>query len=208
MNAQTQRNPTLKRSLALLWLATIASTAHANTYEDVLTESVNSRWQVTLPLYLTAGSYYQSNGETTNTFQAVAASAEILVSSPVSPWSSGLFVGRVYSPDSERNGAVFAGGLVKHQISEWDTTVSLINYDPPGDTGQWKYFGRVRYRFADDHKLGVEVMGSLRDPSTPNLMLGYYGTISRAFSVKLVVGSKAKTGNERVVRTELVWQFN
>jgi len=193
MSIKTNSRPTLKSRLLLLWLATMATTAQAD---------------VTFPLYLTAGSYYQSDGETTDTFQAVAASAEILLSSPVSPWSAGLFVGRLYSQDSQQDGAVVAGGLVEHQISVWDTTVSLVNYNPPGDSGQWKYFGRVRYRLADDHKLGVEVIGSLRDPSTPNLMVGYYGTISQAFSVKLIVGSKAKSGNERVARTELVWQFN
>ncbi len=193
MSIKKHRRPTLKGRLVLLWLATMATTAQAD---------------VTFPLYLSAGSYYQSDGETANTFQAVTASAEVLLSSPVSPWSTGLFVGRVYSQDSEQDGAVFAGGLVEHQISVWDTTVSLINYDPPGDTGRWKYFGRVRYRIAGSHKLGVEVIGSLRDPSTPNLMVGYYGTISKALSVKLVIGSKSKSGNERVARTELVWQFN
>ena len=192
MSIKKHRRPTLKGRVVLLWLATMATTAQAD---------------VTFPLYLSAGTYYQSDGETANTFQAVAASAEILLSSPVSPWSTGLFVGRVYSQDSEQDGAVFAGGLVEHQISVWDTTVSLINYDPPGDTGQWKYFGRVRYRFADSHKLGVEVIGSLRDPSTPNLMVGYYGTISDSLSLNVAAGPVAGKSDDFSARLELIWQI-
>ena len=187
-------------SIALLGVIATAGNAHA--------DSVDSRWQVSFPIYLSAGAYYQSDGETTDTFQAVAGSAEVLFSSQAHPYSVGLFVGQVYSPDGRQNGAIFAGGLFEHQLRAWDTTASLFNFDSRGASGLWKYFGRVRYRFVARHKLGIEVVGSLRDPAASNLMIGYYGTISESFSVKLVVGSRLNAGRNRVARTELVWQFN
>ncbi len=186
--------------IALLGVIATAGNAHA--------DSAESRWQVSFPVYLSAGAYYQSNGETTNTFQAVAGSAEVLFSSQAHPYSVGLFVGQVYSPDDRQNGAIFAGGLFEHQLRSWDTTASLFNYDSRGANGLWKYFGRVRYRFAAKHKLGIEVVGSLRDPAASNLLIGYYGNISKSFSVKFVVGSTFNAGRNRVARTELVWQFN
>ncbi len=187
-------------SLALLGvIATVANTR---------ADSADSRWQVSFPVYLSAGAYYQSDGETTDTFQAVAGSAEVLFSSQAHPYSVGLFVGQVYSPDGRQNGAIFAGGLFEHQLRGWDTTANLFNYDARDAKAHWKYFGRIRYRFATRHKLGIEVVGSLRDPSASNLMVGYYGTISESFSVKLVVGSRLDAGRNRVARTELVWQFN
>jgi len=187
-------------SLALLGV--IATTAHARA------DSAASRWQVSFPVYLSAGAYYQSDGETIDTFQAVTGSAEVLFSSQARPYSVGLFVGQVYSPYSRQNGAIFAGGSYEHQLRGWDTTASLFNYDARDAKANWKYFGRVRYRFATRHKLGVEVVGPLRDPSASNLMVGYYGTITASFSVNFVVGSKFKSGQKRIARTELVWQFN
>jgi len=187
-------------SIALFGIIATAGNAYA--------DSADARWQVSFPVYLSAGAYYQSDGETTDTFQAVAGSAEVLFSSRAHPYSVGLFVGRVYSPDGRQNGAIFAGGLFEHQLRGWDTTASLFNYDSRGASGLWNYFGRVRYRFAARHKLGIEVVGPLRDPSASNLMVGYYGTITESFSVNFVVGSKFKSGQKRIARTELVWQFN
>ena len=196
--AQFARHRIGLASFALLGV--IATAANA--------ESAASRWHVSFPVYLSAGAYYQSDGETTDTFQAVAGSAEVLFSSQAHPYSIGLFVGQVYSPDDRRNGAVFGGGLFEHQLRSWDTTASLFNYDSRGADRLWKYFGRVRYRFATRHKLGIEVVGPLRDPSASNLMVGYYGTITESFSVNFVVGSQVNAGRNRVARTELVWQFN
>ena len=187
-------------SIALLGVIATAGNAHA--------DSADSRWQVSFPVYLSAGAYYQSDGETTDTFQAVAGSAELLFSSQAHPYSVGLFVGQVYSPDGRQNGAIFAGGLFEYQLRGWDTTASLFNYDSRDAKANWKYFSRVRYRFAARHKLGIEVVGPLRDPSASNLMVGYYGTITESFSVNFVVGSKFKFGQKRIARTELVWQFN
>ena len=187
-------------SIALFGIIATAGNAYA--------DSADARWQVSFPVYLSAGAYYQSDGETTDTFQAVAGSAEVLFSSQAHPYSIGLFVGQVYSPAGRQNGAIFAGGLFEHQLRAWDTTASLFNYDARDAKANWKYFGRVRYRFATRHKLGIEVVGALRDPSASNLMVGYYGTITESFSVNFVVGSTFKSGQKRIARTELVWQFN
>ena len=196
---RTHNRPAIQ-IIALLGMIAMAGHAHA--------DSAESQWQASFPIYVSAGAYYQSDGETTNTFQAVAGSVEVLFSSQARPHSFGLFAGQVHSPDGRQSGAIFGGGLFKYQLRAWDSTASLFSYDARGAKALWKYFGRVRYRFAARHKLGIEVVGSLRDASASNLMVGYYGTITEAFSVKFVVGSKINAGQKRVARTELVWQFN
>lgn len=198
MNTQARTRAIKRKLLGLLWLA--ALTANSQAADD--------GWRVSVPLYLAAGAYYHSDGVSADTHQAVIASAEMVLSSPAHPYSAGFFVGHLYSGDRSQKGAALAGGLFKHQLRNWDTSVYIVNYDAPDASQRWKFASRVRYRFAARHKLGVEIVGPFRDPSAPNVMLGYYGTISRSLSVKVVAGSKFKSGQKRVARTELVWQFN
>ena len=200
MNTQIHRQSRKSGWLGLLGLAAMM----ANT----LAVAADDGWRVSVPLYLTAGSYFHSNGVSTESYQGVVAAAEVVLTSPVHPYSAGFFVARFYSEDRRHDGTALAGGLFEHGIRRWDSSLYVVNYDAPDASPLWKFAGRVRYRFAAGHKLGVEIAGPFRDPSAGNLMLGYYGTISRSLSVNLVVGAKFKSGQKRSARTELVWQFN
>ncbi len=195
------REMAMKRGcLGLIWLGAFAANAPAIAADD--------GWRVSVPLYLTAGSYFHSNGVSTDTYQGVVASAEIVLSSPAHPYTTGVFVAQFFSDDRRQDGTVLAGGLFEHEIRNWDSSLYVFNYDAPDAKPLWEFAGRVRYRFAARHKLGVEVVGPFRDSSTSNVMLGYYGTISRSLSVNVVAGTDLKSGQQRVARTELVWQFN
>ena len=76
------------------------------------------------------------------------------------------------------------------------------------ESHQWVYGGRIRYRFTERHKFGVENVGLVDDPGSPSLMLGYYGRISSKLSIKLVAGASIESWRERTARAELVWQIN
>ena len=200
MNIQKRKTAVNCRCLGLFWLAVMTASAPAAAADD--------GWRVSVPLYLVAGTYYHSNGVSADTYQGVVASAEIVLSSPIHPYSAGVFVAQFLSADRNYDRTSLAGGLFEHGIRNWDSSLYLVNYDAPDASPLWKFAGRVRYRFAARHKLGVEIVGAFRDPSASTVMLGYYGTISRSLSIKLVAGSKFKSGQKRSARTELVWQFN
>jgi hypothetical protein len=171
-------------------------------------ETADNAWDVSLPLYLTAGGYHYSNGVSSDTFSSVNATAEVLISSSAHPYSAAVFVDYHYSDEARQDGITNIGAFVKHHYRRWDATAYLFEHNAPEADGLWAYAGRVRYRFAQSHKLGVEFAAPLTDASAPDLMLGYYATFSDKFSIKFVAGSNVKAGRHRVARTELVWQFN
>jgi len=165
-------------------------------------------WQLSIPLTLTAGAYVISSNKHSDSFNSLNGSAELLLSSPRQPVSAALFVDYHYSPDEQYNGIFNTGGYAKYQGSRWDTTVALFSHDGPASSDLWAFAGRVRYRFAENHKVGVEFVGALRDASAPDLAFGYYGDILNSLSIKITAGANFKTGSKRAARTELVWQFN
>ena len=186
--------------VVLLCLTLADSVARAATADD--------GWQLSMPLYISAGAYYLSGLGHSDSFSSVSAFGELLVSSPASPFSAALFVDYHYSPNEQYNGISNVGGYAKFQGSRWDTTAALFNHDAPSSADIWAYAGRIRYRFAKRHKVGFEFLGTLRDASSPNLGIGYYGDISDTLSIKIVAGPNLKSGSKRAARTELVWQFN
>ena len=197
---KTQRNFAGLIFVVLLGLTLADSVARAAPADD--------GWQLSVPAYLSAGAYYFTSGSGSHSFSSMNASAEILLSSPLRPQEAALFVDYHYSPDEPYNGILNVGGYAKYQGTRWDTTGALFNHDAPKSSDIWAYAGRVRYRLTDNHKVGVEVIGALRDASSPMIGIGYYGDFSNTLSIKIVAGANFKTGSKRVARTELVWQFN
>jgi len=197
---RTQKRIAALIFVAMLWLTLADSQARAATPDD--------GWHLSVPLTLTAGAYVISSNSRSDSFSSLNGSAELLLSSAQHPVSAALFVDYNYSPDEQYRGIVSAGGYTQYQGSRWDTTVALFNHDGPAYSGLWAYAGRLRYRFAENHKVGVEFVGALRDASSPELAIGYYGDISSSLSIKITAGANFKTGSQRAARTELVWQFN
>ena len=185
---------------ALLFLSLADSVARADT--------ADSAWQISVPAYLSAGAYHLTHGNGSHSFSSVNATAEILVSSPLRPVSAALFVDYNHSPDEQYNGILSIGAYADYEANRWDITGALFNHDGPKYPDEWAYAGRFRYRVAGNHKIGVEILGALRDASSPNLGVGYYGDISDTLSIKIVAGGNFKSWTQRAARTELVWQFN
>ena len=177
-------------------------------FVEAAAESADNDWQLSVPLYLQGGTYFRQKGDINVTFEALAANLELLLSSPIRPYSIGLFFNSRISPDSRYNGAVNLGGFLEYRSGRWDTSTYLFRNQSRGAPCLWVFGEQVRYQVADGHKLGIEAFGPLEDPAESTLMLGYYGTISRTVSFKFVAGAKINAGRERVARTELVWRIH
>ena len=200
MNTRRARRIACLWGLALFGLPVLIVEASA--------ESADSDWKLSVPLYVQGGAYFRQNGDASVTFEALAANLELLLSSPIRPYSVGLFFNSRISPDNRYSGAVNLGGFLEYRADRWDTSTYLFRNQSRGAPGIWVFGEQVRYQVADGHKLGIEAFGPLADPAESTLMLGYYGTISRTVSFKFVAGAKINAGRERVARTELVWRIN
>jgi hypothetical protein len=200
MNTRRARRIACLWGLALFGLPVLIVEASA--------ESADSDWQLSVPLYLQGGAYFRQKGDASVTFEALAANLELLLSSPIRPYSVGLFFNSRISPDSRYNGTLNLGGFLEYRADRWDTSTYLFRNQSRGAPGLWVFGEQFRYQVADRHKLGIEVIGTFKDPGASTLMLGYYGTISRTISVKFVAGAKINAGGDRVARTELVWRIH
>ncbi len=200
MNARRTRRTTCLCGLVLLFSLALPV--------EALAESTDSHWQFSVPLYMKGAAVYQQNGDASTSFEALATTLELLFSSPIRPYSVGLFFNSRISPDSRYNGALNLGGFLEYRADRWDSSTYLFRNQSRGAPGLWVFGEQLRYQVADRHKLGIEAFGPLADPAESTLMLGYYGKISRTISVNFVVGAKINAGQERVARTELVWRIH
>jgi hypothetical protein len=183
----------------LLWLTLLAANVRADLPHE--------RWQINVPLYLTASSHYYTSGNASGAFNFVSASVEAILSSPARPFAAGLFVDYSYSTDSRHDGSVNAGALFEYEKNNWDTNTFVFTSKSPGAASLWLYAGRVRYKVAENHKFGIGLVGTFREPKASTLLLGYYSTISRFVSLNFVVGTTFNSGSDRAARTELVWRI-
>ena len=203
-HSSSRRRTTLQvtgvASIALLWLTLAAGTAQA--------EAPDEPWHISTPFYLAAGAHYYSNGRSSGAFNTMTVYVEAVLSSRARPYSAGLFVDYSFSPDSREDGTVNAGGLLEYEIHNWDASAYAFNSKSQGDMSMWLYAGRIRRRIAENHKIGIEVVGLFRDPPASKVMIGYYGTISRSLSFNLAAGAALNSGHDRAVNAVLVWQIN
>jgi len=165
-------------------------------------------WQVRVPVFLGVGRYVVTTPQSSVDFGTVSAFAELRLLSPRRPWSAGLFVDYRYSLDEDAPHVVKSGALLRQSANDWDTLAAVLRRTPQGDSGAWGYFGRLRYRLADGHRLGVESFGIEGRLDDAYLMLGYYGDLSRDVTVQFIAGSSLGDRREREARIEIVWQVN
>ncbi len=200
MNTRRARRIACLWGLALFGLPVLIVEASA--------ESADNDWQLSVPFYLQGGAYFSQKGDASVTFEALAANLELLLSSPIRPYSVGLFFNQRISPDNRYNGALNLGGFLDYRANRWDTSTYLFRNQSRGAPGLWVFGEQVRYQVADRHKLGIEVIGTFKDPGAATLTLGYYRMISRTVSIKFVAGANINAGRDRVARTELVWRIH
>ena len=167
-----------------------------------------SGWRFRLPVFLTAGTHVQESEDATVRFDALSAFVELRLWTPYRPWSTSMFVDYRVSSDDRVADTLKTGLLFRHQDSDWDTLAAVFRSEPNGRPRSWGHAGRIRYRLAREHKIGIESFGNHRQLEAAYLMLGYYRDLSSAFSVQLVAGSQVEGRHDRAARMEIVWQIN
>jgi len=171
-------------------------------------DSLDTGWRTETGLYLTGTSHYLRQNDAAINFDTMAATAEFRFVSDVRPYYAGLFVDYGYSADSRFDGRLNLGGYFKYQLNRWDATAYMFVNKSPAHPDTWLYAGRLRYRVSDRHKLGIRTMATFRDPDEPELMLGYFGSISDSLSLNVLVGAGINAGPDLAAQLELSWQIH
>jgi len=76
----------------------------------------------------------------------------------------------------------------------------------PGRADTWLYATRLRYRVKEHFKLGIEALAPIAHANAPEVMLGYYGSITKSLSLNVLAGAGVNGGPDRLARMELSWQ--
>jgi len=116
------------------------------------------------------------------------------------PYRITTFVSYSAADDRRHDAQLNFGAYASYDLARWDTTSWLVASKCPGNPYAWLYATRLRYRLAAGHKLGVEAMAPLRDANAPLLLGGYYGSLSRSWSIKLLAGTSVAGDADVVVR--------
>lgn len=171
-------------------------------------DPASASWQFALPVFVTVGTHVQQTAGTTARFDTLATFVELRLWSPCRSWSMSMFADYRITSHSRIADTLKKGLLFRHSSNDWDTLAAVFRSDPRGKPGAWGYAGRIRYRLAGNHKIGVESFGNHRRLDTAYLMLGYYGGLSPDLSVQFVAGSNVEDRRDKVARLEVVWQLN
>lgn len=169
-------------------------------------QTIESAWNVETRFYLSGMSFYWETGESTTNYETLAATGELRFKLAARPWYASLFADYRFSTDGRHTDHVNLGGAFRYDWKKWDlTTFAFVNQSPRTDK-TWLYAGRLRYRVAENHKLGLEAYGTFENQKSPQLMLGYYGDISDSVSLNLALGPLSGSGPDISARLELIWQ--
>jgi hypothetical protein len=168
----------------------------------------DAQWQ-TEPRFYLAGvtGYVEEDGASYN-FDALAIAAELKISRFARRWYASVFAEYYISGDDGFDDIVNVGAYWKYNRQSWDATTFIFVNQSPGTAHTWNYAGRLRYRVAGNHKVGVEAAGSLTYTESPSLALGYYGEINDALSVNVIADPGINGRPDFAVRMELVWQVH
>jgi hypothetical protein len=171
-------------------------------------QSLDAGWRAETELYLTGMTNYQKNGRSSASIDNLAATAELLFLSDTRPWYVSLFANYKFSTDGHYLDNINLGALLKYEWYEWDATTYVFVNQSSETPDTWFHAGRVRYRVAENHKLGVETTVPFKDPDSLELMLVYYGEISDSISLTVAAGPGMGEVPDFNARLELTWQIH
>lgn len=183
--------------VTLLW---VAFDAH-----DVSADPLRTDWKAETRLYLSGLMYFAEHDGQSRFWDTFAASAELRVSSDRRPYYAGVFADYRMSSHNRIIDNLNLGALFRYNWHWWDVTSYAFINRATGSTGQWFYAGRLRYRLADNHKIGIETVGKFSDAGSPQLQFGYYGSLSESISLNVVSDPGWNRGADLSGRVEVVW---
>ena len=171
-------------------------------------QSLDTGWRAETELYLTGVTNYQKNSGSSASIDNLAATAELLFLSDARPWYVSLFANYRFSTDSRYLDNINLGALLKYEWRKWDATTYVFVNQSSETPDTWFHAGRLRYRVAENHKLGVETTVPFKDPGSLELLLVYYGEISDSLSLNVAAGPGMGEVPDFNARLELSWQVH
>lgn len=195
---------TVRRVARPAWGIGIALLSSAAAADDVT--ALDSAWRSDTRVYVSAVSTHTRYANSTSTQNFLATTAELKFSSDIRPWSAGLFADYRHSLLDRDYDNLNLGGYFKYRWENWDATTFLFASKPRAFRHSRIYAGRLRYRVAANHKLGIVASGSFEYPESPTIGLGYFGSIRDSLSLNVVAGPGINDGPDFAAALELVWQ--
>jgi hypothetical protein len=186
--------------IALLWLSGFATEGFA--------QSLDTGWRAETELYLTGVTNYQKHSGSSASIDNLAATAELLFLSDARPWYVSLFASYRFSTDGRYLDNINLGALLKYEWQKWDATAYVFVNQSSETPDTWFHAGRLRYRVAENHKIGVEATAPFKDPGSVELLLVYYGKISESLSLNVAAGPGMGEVPDFNARLELTWQIH
>lgn len=191
----------------IAWACGIAMLSSFFLAHNAKAQAVDAGWSTETRLYLSGMSFYWEADDDSTRYETVAATGELRFKLRARPWYASLFADYRISTDGRHTDHVNLGTLLKYSWGKWDSTSYLFVNKSRHSGDTWLYAQRIRYRIADNHKLGIEAYGNFENAESPQLMLGYYGDISDSVSLNLAFGPITESGPDFSARLELIWRI-
>jgi hypothetical protein len=169
-------------------------------------EPIDSAWQLRPEFSIAGMTSYASDGGVATNHDIVSLTGELKLHSEARPYYGGVFVNYRGSTRERFDENLNLGAYVRVNLSRWDATTWLFVNQAPGRGDTWLYAARLRYRVAERYKLGVEALAPVERANAPELMLGYYGSLTKSLSLNVLAGTGVNGGPDRLARMELSWQ--
>ena len=178
-NTNTARKKLTRRVasmlLAILWLVVAIRASYA--------EARDIDWRIDPELYLTGMSNFRRTQNDSAHFNTAALTAELTISHAARPYYGGLFADYRASNTASVSSSINVGGYFRYNFANWDATSWLFASKSGGAAESWIYAGRLRYRLAANHKIGIEATSLLARLDSPVFAVGYYGSLSDSLSL-------------------------
>jgi hypothetical protein len=190
------------RNGGAVFLMAFALTVSAQAVAD------DAQWQTEPSFYLAGVTGYVEKDGTSYGFDALAMAAELKISHFARRWYASVFAEYHISGDDGFDDIINVGTYWKYNRQSWDATTFIFVNQTPRTAHTWYYASRLRLHVAGNHKVGVEVAGSLTHAESPTLALGYYGDINDSLSVNVIADPGINGRHDFAARMELVWQVH
>jgi len=190
---------------ALVWIAFWATALSHVSGSAEASESAGG-WRLEKDFYLAAITNYVDAGGRSAAYDTFAATAELSVVHAGRPFYGGLFVDFRDSSSRHLDDNLNVGAYFRYNFARWDSTAWLFSNQAPGGRNTWLYAARLRYRFADSHKLGAEMLAPVSNADEALMMFGYYGSPSDAWTIKVLGGTGTGTAVDFAGRVEIAYR--
>ena len=150
--------------------------------------------------------YEKEEGESAK-YESIAPAFHFRLTPREQQFSFGVSVEYEFAADSAEDDVVELTAIFGYEFSEWIVAVNVLHEKASNSPGEWGYAAGVRHSFHQNHGFGLELTGSLENNGSSEILIGYYGELSKRFSMNAGIGTGFDDGPDWSVRTAFIWQF-